>query len=55
MECSGTMHLFSEAANPSIRFFEALGGERMITDTGEFHGGYRWSDLHNLASICVIE
>jgi hypothetical protein len=39
------MQLFSEAANPSVYFYDALGGERWITERGEFHGGYRWRDI----------
>lgn len=49
------MVLFSEAENPSIWFYEALGGERMVSDKGEFHGGYRWRDLQRLAAACPIE
>ena len=40
-----SMTLFSQAENPSIWFFEAMGGERMLGANGEFHGGYRWGTL----------
>jgi ribosomal protein S18 acetylase RimI-like enzyme len=49
-----SMLLFSEADNPSIGFFEALGGARLLSETGEFHGGYGWQDLTALAARCPI-
>src|SRR5437660_3782139 len=50
-----SMVLFGLARNPSCRFHEALGGERLFSKKGEFHGGYGWRDLQSLASICPIE
>jgi ribosomal protein S18 acetylase RimI-like enzyme len=50
-----SMQLFSQADNPSIGFFEAIGGERWLTDKGEFHGGYRWRDIRPLAARCPAE
>jgi ribosomal protein S18 acetylase RimI-like enzyme len=50
-----SMSLFSQAENPSIRFFEAIGGEKLFSDAGEFHGGYGWRDLARLAAICPVE
>lgn len=47
-----SMLLFSEADNPSIGFFEALGGARLLSETGEFHGGYGWQDLTTVAARC---
>jgi ribosomal protein S18 acetylase RimI-like enzyme len=47
-----SMLVFSQAQNPSCRFFEALGGERLYAANGEFHGGYGWRDLGRLASVC---
>jgi L-amino acid N-acyltransferase YncA len=47
-----SMVLFGTPQNPSCAFHEALGGERMFAENGEFHGGYRWPDLKRLASIC---
>jgi hypothetical protein len=49
------MLLFGDAANPSNGFYEALGAERLITQKGEFHGGYGWRDLGALAAKCPIE
>lgn len=37
-----SMLLFCQAENPSCAFFDALGGERLLSDSGEFHGGYGW-------------
>jgi GNAT superfamily N-acetyltransferase len=50
-----TMVLFGIPQNPSCAFHEALGGERLYAENGEFHGGYGWRDLRKLAAICPIE
>jgi len=47
-----SMILFGIPENPSCRFHEALGGERLYDEHGEFHGGYGWKDLHKLVEIC---
>lgn len=47
-----SMLLFGDARNPSNRFYEALGGERLFAANGELHGGYGWRDLRKLASMC---
>jgi len=49
------MVLFGTAENPSSAFHDALGGERLYTKNGEFHGGYCWRDLRKLAEKCPIE
>ena len=49
------MVLFGTPQNPSCAFHEALGGERLFAENGEFHGGFKWSDLRRLASACPIE
>ena len=49
-----TMVLFGTPQNPSFAFHEALGGERLFAENGEFHGGYRWPDLQTLASNCQV-
>jgi len=46
------MVLFGIAENPSGYFHEAVGGEKLYSKKGEFHGGYCWRDLKNLVSIC---
>ena len=55
--CRGitSMLLFGDARNPTNGFYEAMGGERLITAAGEFHGGYGWRDLQALAKRCPIE
>ena len=47
-----SMLLFSEPGNPSTYFYEALGAEKLLDEKGHFHGGYGWSDLTKLATIC---
>jgi ribosomal protein S18 acetylase RimI-like enzyme len=47
-----SMLLFGEAANPSNAFYEAMGAERLYSESGEFHGGYGWRDLRSLTSLC---
>jgi GNAT superfamily N-acetyltransferase len=46
-----SMLLFGDAKNPSNGFYEAMGGERIISRTGEFHGGYGWRDLQKLVRL----
>jgi GNAT superfamily N-acetyltransferase len=46
-----SMLLFSEAANPSTRFYEAMGGQRLYDPKGNFHGGYGWSSLEHIINL----
>ena len=39
------MVLYGTPQNPSCYFHEAMGGERLWSDKGAFHGGYIWKDL----------
>lgn len=48
-----SMLLFGEAKNPSNGFYEAMGGERIIGRTGDFHGAYGWRNLHELVRLCT--
>jgi L-amino acid N-acyltransferase YncA len=50
-----SMVVFSEPDNPSCRFYEALGAERILAGNGEFHGTYGWRDLRKLAPICPVD
>ena len=50
-----SMMLFSYAENPSCGFFEAMKGERLLSDKGEFHGAYGWRTLHEMATACLGE
>ena len=43
--------LFGVAENPSCKFHEAMGGEKLYSKQGEFHGGYCWRDLQKPAVI----
>jgi ribosomal protein S18 acetylase RimI-like enzyme len=50
----GSMLLFGDAANRSNAFYEAMGAERLYSNSGEFHGGYGWRDLRSLvAASCA--
>ena len=44
--------LFSERSNPTVGFYDRLGGERLLDDHGQFHGAYAWRDLEKLARDC---
>lgn len=44
-----SMVLFGIPQNPSCSFHEAMGGKRLYSETGNFDGGYRWSDLKKIA------
>jgi L-amino acid N-acyltransferase YncA len=48
-----SMLLFGDAASPSNPFYEAMGAERIFSERGEFHGGYGWRDLRQLAHRCA--
>jgi hypothetical protein len=51
-----TVRLFADAGNPSCRFFEALGAERLRDPDGKVnYGNYGWRNLQALASICPID
>jgi L-amino acid N-acyltransferase YncA len=45
-----SMVLFGDARSPSNGFYEAMGGTRLYSPAGEFHGGYGWTDLRVLSS-----
>lgn len=42
------MVLFADPDNPSCRFYEALGGEKLYDHNGAFHGAYGWRNLNDL-------
>jgi ribosomal protein S18 acetylase RimI-like enzyme len=44
--------LFAERSNPTIGFYDRLGGERLLDEHGQFHGGYGWRDLRKLSEAC---
>lgn len=51
-----SMLLFADAGNPSCRFYEALGAEKLREPDGTpSPSNYGWTDLHRLAEICPID
>lgn len=48
-----TMWVFADARNPSCRFYEALGADKLDEDPGI--GNYGWRDLRLLASVCPVD
>lgn len=40
--------LFAERSNPSIGFYDRLGGERLLDERGLFTGAYGWRDARKL-------
>ncbi|HUR64723.1 MAG TPA: GNAT family N-acetyltransferase [Chitinophagaceae bacterium] len=46
-----TMVTFTEAQNPVGKFFEHLGGEKIFTEQGSFHGTYGWFDLTSVIKL----
>jgi ribosomal protein S18 acetylase RimI-like enzyme len=40
--------LFAEASNPTIGFYDRMGGERLLDERGRFHGAYAWRDVRVL-------
>lgn len=37
--------LFAERSNPTIGFYDRLGGERLLDEKGQFNGAYAWRGL----------
>jgi len=46
-----SMILFADSQNPNIRFYEKLGGERLLDEKGIFHGAYGWKDIRPLLKV----
>jgi len=44
--------LFGDANNPSNKFYEIMGAEKLFAKNGDFHGGYGWKKIEELLSIC---
>jgi ribosomal protein S18 acetylase RimI-like enzyme len=47
-----SMILFSDPANPAIKFYDDLKGERLLDKEGIFCGAFGWKDLQQLADLC---
>lgn len=44
----GSFVLFAERSNPTIGFYDRMGGERLLDDRGMFTGAYAWRDVRRL-------
>lgn len=42
--------LFAELSNPTLGFYDRMGGERLLDDRGRFDGAYCWRDLTRLVA-----
>lgn len=40
--------LFAERSNPTVGFFDRMGGERLLDERGQFHGAFGWRDVRAL-------
>lgn len=40
--------LFTELSNPTVGFFDHMGGERLLDEHGRFAGAFAWRDLRRL-------
>jgi ribosomal protein S18 acetylase RimI-like enzyme len=40
--------LFAELSNPTLGFYDRMGGERLLDERGRFSGAYAWRDLRRL-------
>jgi GNAT superfamily N-acetyltransferase len=40
--------LFAELTNPTLGFYDRMGGERLLNDRGLFDGAYGWRDVRTL-------
>jgi ribosomal protein S18 acetylase RimI-like enzyme len=40
--------LFAELSNPTLGFYDRMGGERLLDDRGRFTGAYGWRDVRTL-------
>jgi L-amino acid N-acyltransferase YncA len=40
--------LFAELSNPTLGFYDHMGGERLLDDRGRFGGAYGWRDARTL-------
>ena len=42
--------LFAELSNPTLGFYDRMGGERLRDERGQFGGAYGWRDVRSLIS-----
>jgi len=43
--------LFAELSNPTLGFYDRMGGERLVDDRGQFNGAYGWRDVRTLIGV----
>jgi len=43
-----SFNLFAEMSNPTLGFYDRMGGERLLDDRGRFGGAYGWRDVRSL-------
>ena len=43
--------LLAELSNPTLGFYDRLGGERLLDERGQFTGAYGWRDVRTLLSL----
>jgi len=43
-----SFNLFAERSNPTLGFYDRMGGERLVDDRGRFDGAYGWRDARKL-------
>jgi len=43
-----SFNLFAEMSNPTLGFYDRMGGERLLDDRGQFTGAYGWRDVGSL-------
>jgi ribosomal protein S18 acetylase RimI-like enzyme len=43
-----SFNLFAELSNPTLGFYDRMGGERLPNDKGRFDGAYGWRDVRTL-------
>ena len=42
--------LFAERSNPTVGFYDRMGGERLLNESGQFDGAFAWRDVRSLLS-----
>ena len=45
--------LFAEVSNPTLGFYDRMGGERLVDDRGRFGGAYGWRDVRTLIDEAI--
>lgn len=43
--------LFAELSNPTLGFYDRMGGERLLDDRGQFAGAYGWRDVTTVLDL----